>query len=150
MPPDPPSPPAFYYLSNFERALAWLVERYDDVLDAEEHAFVAAFGALPRASRALLVRMLMRKGPMFRASKLVYDEIGCPFAAAAPLVALGWIDPQPMLSLDALFALATHFPMRRRAARCARPTGSTRCARATTASAHGRNGCRRSTTACCV
>lgn len=112
MPPDPPSPPAFYYLSNFERALAWLVERYDDVLDAEEHAFVAAFGALPRASRALLVRMLMRKGPMFRASKLVYDEIGCPFAAAAPLVALGWIDPQPMLSLDALFALATKAELR--------------------------------------
>lgn len=112
MPPDPPSPPAFYYLSNFERALAWLVERYDDVLDAEEHAFVAAFGALPRASRALLVRMLMRKGPMFRASKLVYDEIGCPFAAAAPLVALGWIDPQPMLALDALFALATKAELR--------------------------------------
>lgn len=97
MPPDPPSPPAFYYLSNFERALAWLVERYDDVLDAEEHAFVAAFGALPRASRALLVRM---------------HEIGCPFAAAAPLVALGWIDPQPMLSLDALFALATKAELR--------------------------------------
>ncbi|KVK81791.1 VRR-NUC domain-containing protein [Burkholderia sp. MSMB1498] len=107
MPPDSSSPPAFYYLSNFERALAWLVERYDDVLDADERAFVAAFGALPRASRALLVRMLMRKGPVFRASKLVYDEIGCPRAAAAPLAELGWIDPEPPLALDELFALAT-------------------------------------------
>ncbi|KVE37829.1 VRR-NUC domain-containing protein [Burkholderia sp. BDU5] len=107
MPPDPSSPPAFYYLSNFERALAWLVERYDDVLDADEHAFVAAFCRLPRASRALLVRMLMRKGPIFRASKLAYDEIGCSLAAAAPLVELGWIDPEPALALDELFALAT-------------------------------------------
>ncbi|AOJ06958.1 VRR-NUC domain-containing protein [Burkholderia mayonis] len=107
MPPDPSSPPAFYYLSNFERALAWLVERYDDVLDADEHAFVAAFYRLPRASRALLVRMLMRKGPIFRASKLVYDEIGCSLAAAAPLVELGWIDREPALALDELFALAT-------------------------------------------
>ncbi|MBU9581805.1 VRR-NUC domain-containing protein [Burkholderia multivorans] len=107
MTPSSPQPPAFYYLTNFERALAWLGERYDDLLDAAEHAFLRHFATLPQASRALLVRMLMRNGPDFRASKLVYDEIGCPLDAAAPLVECGWVDPAPALTLDTLFALST-------------------------------------------
>ncbi|MFP3246302.1 MAG: VRR-NUC domain-containing protein [Paraburkholderia sp.] len=98
---------ALYYLLNFERALAWLAERYDDILGPDERRFLDAFRGLPQASRALLVRMLMRKGTLFRASRLTYDEIGCPLQAAAPLIALGWIDPAPYLSLDELFALAT-------------------------------------------
>ncbi|PRG08300.1 nuclease [Burkholderia ambifaria] len=107
MTPASPTPPAFYYLTNFERALAWLGERYDDLLDAHEHAFLRQFAQLPKASRALLVRMLMRTGSDFRASKLVYDEIGSTLDAAAPLVALGWVDPAPALTLDELFALST-------------------------------------------
>jgi hypothetical protein len=96
-----------YYLLNFERALAWLAERYDDLLDAHEHSFLRDFAALPQPSRALLVRMLMRKGTMFRASRLSYDEIGCPLQAIAPLAALGWVDAEPGLTLDDLFALTT-------------------------------------------
>lgn len=96
-----------YYLLNFERALAWLAVRYDDLLEAHEQAFFHAFAALPQASRALLVRMLMRKGALFRASRLSYDEIGCPLQAAAPMAALGWIDAEPPLTLDELFALST-------------------------------------------
>ncbi|OLL28534.1 nuclease [Burkholderia sp. SRS-W-2-2016] len=96
-----------YYLVNFERALAWLAARYDDLLDADEHAFLRTFAVLPQASRALLVRMLMREGTLFRASRLVYEEIGCPLQAAQPLTVHGWIDPEPPLSLDELFALST-------------------------------------------
>ncbi|WP_257804401.1 VRR-NUC domain-containing protein [Burkholderia glumae] len=114
MPPAVPAPHAFYYLDNFERALAWIAERYDDLLDAAEQAFLRGFAGLPRASRALLVRMLMRSGPWFRRSKLVYHEIGDAAAAAAPLVALGWIDAAPALALDAVFALATRPELARR------------------------------------
>jgi hypothetical protein len=96
-----------YYLLNFERALAWLAERYDDLLDAHEHGFLRDFAVLPQPSRALLVRMLMRKGTLFRASRLSYDEIGCPLQAVAPLAALGWVDTEPGLTLDDLFALTT-------------------------------------------
>ncbi|PQV55006.1 VRR-NUC domain-containing protein [Paraburkholderia sp. BL21I4N1] len=96
-----------YYLLNFERALAWLAERYDDLLDGEEQAFLRAFAALPQASRALLVRMLMRQGTLFRASRLTYHEIGCPLLAAEPMTALGWIDTEPGLTLENLFALTT-------------------------------------------
>ena len=102
-----PPPWALYYLLNFERALAWLTERYDDVLGPDERRFLSEFSHLPQASRALLVRMLMRKGKLFRASRLTYDEIGCPLLAAAPLIELGWIDATPHLSLDELFALVT-------------------------------------------
>ncbi|MGF6289547.1 VRR-NUC domain-containing protein [Paraburkholderia youngii] len=96
-----------YYLLNFERALAWLAARYDDLLDDEEHAFLNTFATLPQASRALLVRMLMRKGMLFRASRLVYEEIGCPLQAAMPMTVHRWIDTEPALSLDDLFALST-------------------------------------------
>lgn len=106
---DPARPPSarHYYLLNFERALSWLAERYDDVFGPDEHAFLNEFSRLPKASRALLVRMLMRKGALFRASRLSYEEIGCPLEAARPLVALGWLDAQPHLSLDELFGLTT-------------------------------------------
>ena len=101
---DAPPP---YYLQNFESALAWLAQRYDDLFDTNERAFLGEFAQLPMRSRALLVRMLMRKGPLFRASRLRYEEIGCPLQAATPLVTLGWIDPNPTLTIDELFALST-------------------------------------------
>lgn len=100
-------PDPFYYLGNFERALTWVSTRYDHLLDDAERRFAAQFPLLPQAARALLVRMVMRKGSLFRASKLVYPEIGCPRAAVLPLAELGWIDPDPALTLDELFALLT-------------------------------------------
>ncbi|MCG5077397.1 VRR-NUC domain-containing protein [Paraburkholderia tagetis] len=103
----PESPDPFYYLANFERALASLDARCADLFDDAERRFVQGFGALPRASRALFVRMLMRKGPVFRASKLDYAEIGCPRAAATPLVEARWLDAAPVLALDALAALVS-------------------------------------------
>ncbi len=101
--PVPPDP--FYYLANFRRALAWLALRSADLFDDAERAFVAQFDQVPRAAQALLVRMLMRRGPHFRTSRLQYDEIGCPREAAAPLVALGWLEADVSLELDELAAL---------------------------------------------
>lgn len=95
----------FYYLDNFHRVLACIGERYSDLLNDDEQAFMRHFSALPQASRALLVRMLMRKGEMFRASKLSYAEIGDPLRAADALVHLGWLDDRPLLPLETLFAL---------------------------------------------
>ena len=100
-----PHPRPFYYLENFQTALAWLRQRYDVLLNDEERAFMRAFEALPQASSALLVRMIMRKGGLFRTGKLEYAEIGCPRAAAAPLIELGWLDDQPLLGLAEVFGL---------------------------------------------
>jgi hypothetical protein len=100
-----PHPRPFYYLENFQTALGWLAQRYDDLLSSEERHFMAAFARLPTVSSALLVRMIMRKGDLFRSTKLDYDEIGCPHEAAAPLVQLGWLDDRPLLGLSELFSL---------------------------------------------
>jgi tetratricopeptide (TPR) repeat protein len=81
----------FYYLANFRRVLAWLEQRYLDVLEAEELSFIQRFETLPQPSQALLVRMIMRKGEMFRASRLDYAEIGCPKEAAHALLSSGYV-----------------------------------------------------------
>lgn len=93
----------FYYLNNFMQVLDWLEHRYADVLSDEEHRFINDFKDLPRESRALLVRMVMRKGVHFRASKLYYAEIGDIPSAAQPLLALGWLDDRQPLPVEALF-----------------------------------------------
>ena len=95
----------FYYLDNFQRVLDWIGERYADLLDETELAFLAAFPLLPQNARALFVRMVMRKGDLFRASKLIYAEIGCPVEAANLLLGTGWIERDPELTLDELFDL---------------------------------------------
>jgi hypothetical protein len=96
---------AFYYLDNFHQVLTWLGDRYDDLLTTEERDFITAFPSLPQPSRALLVRMVMRKGTLFRASKLTYAEIGSTHEAARPLASLGLIEEDPQLDLDQLFDL---------------------------------------------
>ncbi|WP_455824736.1 VRR-NUC domain-containing protein [Pseudomonas graminis] len=94
-----------YYLHNFRQVLHWLGQRYADLLDPDEQHFIQQFDRLPQASQALLVRMVMRKGAHFRAGKLNYLEIGCPHAAAEPLLELGWVDAQCLLAFDELFGL---------------------------------------------
>ena len=85
----------FYYLANFERALDWLQVRYADLLNAQETQFLERFRILDRDSRALLVRLLMRRGPLFRESKLRYEELDSIDQAVQPLIELGWIDADP-------------------------------------------------------
>ncbi|XKE45933.1 VRR-NUC domain-containing protein [Halomonas organivorans] len=92
----------FYYLANFQCVLDWVAARHDDLLDEPERAFLATFPTLPRAARALLVRMVMRKGEHFRTSRLAYDEIGDIEEALSPLVAAGWVEDAPALPVDEL------------------------------------------------
>ncbi|MBT2774147.1 VRR-NUC domain-containing protein, partial [Halomonas sp. ISL-60] len=93
----------FYYLTNFRFVVDWVGERHADLLSAGERDFLNQFDNLPRASQALLVRMVMRKGELFRLSKLSYAEIGDSATAMAPLIALEWVDDQPALGIDELF-----------------------------------------------
>ncbi|KAB0550608.1 VRR-NUC domain-containing protein [Pseudomonas argentinensis] len=97
--------PRFYYLHNFRKALAWIGERHADLLDDRERAFLQAFDALEWSAQALLVRMIMRKGTHFRASKLSYEEIGCCRRAAVALIANGWVREDAPLPLDELLSL---------------------------------------------
>ncbi|MGG2398197.1 VRR-NUC domain-containing protein [Pseudomonas sp. SH1-B] len=107
--------PELYYLANFRKALAWLDAHHHDLMDNAERAFVADFPQLSLPAQALLVRLVMRKGVHFRASKLRYAEIGDIPGAASPLLELGWLIDCAALTFDELGALllkdelATHF-----------------------------------------
>ncbi len=97
----------FYYLRNFERVLAVLDARYGALWSAEERRFVTGFATLPRASRALLVRMAIRAGDLFRAGDLVYAEIGDVGSALAPLLACGWAGQVTALPIARLIPVFT-------------------------------------------
>jgi hypothetical protein len=92
----------FYYLENFQRALGSLQGRYADLLSAEEQSFISAFQLVPQESAALLVRMLMRRGDLFRTSRLLYSEIGSADEAIPPLAQRGWVTVDPPLTLQEL------------------------------------------------
>lgn len=98
-------PPELYYLSNFRTALAWIGERYADLLSDEERAFIAQFAALDWPAQALLVRMIMRQGSHFRASKLQYVEIGDIDAAAQALLQSGWLSDRAPLATEEIASL---------------------------------------------
>src|SRR5688572_926875 len=97
----------FYYLENFERAIAWLASKYAGLLSDQEQAFVRTFSTLPLASRAVLVRLIMRRGPFFQASKIQYEEIGNLDEALGPLCECGWIDRDPRLTIAQVCSLLT-------------------------------------------
>src|SRR3984957_7170129 len=100
-------PDPFYYLSNFETVIAALNVQYADLWSGEEQQFLAVFQGLRKTSRAMLVRMVMREGVLFRASRLKYPEIGETAAAMAPLVKVGWVDDEPQLDVGELQRLIT-------------------------------------------
>lgn len=97
--------PELYYLANFRKALDWLDSHHRDLMDDAEQAFVDTLPRLPLPAQALLVRLVMRKGVHFRASKLSYAEIGEIAPAAAPLLELGWLIEDAELDFDSLGAL---------------------------------------------
>ena len=102
----PPLEP-FYYLKNFELVLATIHARYGDLLRDEELRFIAEFPQVPMASRALLTRMVMRRGDLFRVNALRYPEIGDTRAAVKPLVDAGWVCGDPQLDIAQLHGLLT-------------------------------------------
>jgi len=95
----------FYYLHNFRQVLLWVEQRYADLLDEQELAFIHTFSQLQAPAQALLVRMVMRKGELFRSDRLNYAEIGDTALALQPLRALGWVREPEQLALEQLFAL---------------------------------------------
>ena len=97
-----------YYLENMETVMAWVANHHSDLLSAPENARLREFFDLPRPARALLTRMVMRSGDLFRVDKLNYPELGSPESdALKALIAADWLDSAPLLMLDDLFRLFT-------------------------------------------
>ncbi|MGB2115016.1 MAG: VRR-NUC domain-containing protein [Marinobacter adhaerens] len=86
----------------------WVAEHHGDLLIEAESARLKNFCQLPIAARALLTRMIMRSGELFRVDKLNYPELPQPETeAVAELIAQQWLDPAPLLGLDEVFRLFT-------------------------------------------
>jgi hypothetical protein len=95
------------YLRNFKQATQWVVERNHDLLSESEWQFATQLETLPVPAQALLARLSMRRGDLFRRSKIQYAEIEPLASALDALIETGWIDPQPSLTLEEIFRLCT-------------------------------------------
>lgn len=102
-----PELPPFYYLHNFHQVVHWVQQYSQDLLEPEQLACGQAFLQASTPAQALLVRLLMRKGPLFRSDKLRYAEIPDLSAAAQELASGKLLQANPELDLDALFRLHT-------------------------------------------
>ena len=100
-------PNPWYYLDNFTYVIDWVDQRYEDALTPLEIGHIARLRRLPRHSLALLTRMIMRRGDLFRSGALHYEEIGDTLAAAAPLLEERFIEVPSTLALPEWFGLLT-------------------------------------------
>ncbi|KKB63666.1 hypothetical protein WM40_10050 [Robbsia andropogonis] len=71
-----------YYPYHFTCAIDWSVRRYQDLLDAREHAVIAALKILPVVFQALLIRRMTRRGRHFPSREHRYDEKRYPVDVA--------------------------------------------------------------------
>jgi hypothetical protein len=84
--------PVGYYLDNFQRIIDFVDSHYDDILNADEKGFSQSFRSLSVDARRLYVRLMSRKGPLFRSDTLVYSEIIDIEAAASELNQRGFLE----------------------------------------------------------
>lgn len=84
--------PVGYYRDNFLGLLEFVCQQYRDILTNDELAYTESFIDLSLAAQRLYVRLISRRGPLFRNDKLHYTEIIDLPAAAHELLAAGFID----------------------------------------------------------
>jgi len=99
--------PDNYYLDNFIRLVSHCQHHYGDLLPYSVHAQLQAFQRCDSRSQQLFVRLICRKGPLFRADKLDYPEIGPLQAAARELAEQQLLTINPALSLESFCSLLT-------------------------------------------
>lgn len=93
-----------YYLANFHRLAGFVIDTYRDILTPEERQWYASLCASSEPAQRLYIRLLTRKGSVFRQSRLRYPEIDSLRDAADELADRGLADiqapadPQVLLS----------------------------------------------------
>ncbi|MEM7350443.1 MAG: VRR-NUC domain-containing protein [Acidobacteriota bacterium] len=97
--------PEGYYVDNFEAILDTVEARYSDLLTQDELDFLATFAGLSIGAKRLYVRLLSRKGPLFRRDRLSYREIPQLDEALAELEAAVLSDRGAALEPEELLAL---------------------------------------------
>jgi DNA polymerase-3 subunit epsilon len=86
-----PTLPTFYYLDHFTEMLSSVADIYAAILSDEHHRFIARFCSLSKDGQCLLIRMVNRRGRVFRRDALRYAEISDIGAALDELRGGGYI-----------------------------------------------------------
>ncbi|MET3999379.1 VRR-NUC domain-containing protein [Marinobacterium sp. MBR-109] len=95
-----------YYLRNAEQVVRLCLSQYDDLLLQNEVQALERLLSLDLPARALLIRMVMRKGTLFRTDALQYEEVPDLDKEITALADAGLVQAQPRLSLEALCHLS--------------------------------------------
>jgi len=98
---------SFYYLDHFLLLLESVVHQYGELLTSTEKALIKTFKSLSTDAQALLVRLISRKGPLFRSDRLNYPELPKTKPLLAELTDSGLIRCNPTLPITDLLTLAT-------------------------------------------
>lgn len=94
-----------YYLRNVDTVVHWVCQHHADLLSPGEKAQLSEYHALPIPGRALLARMLLRKGEFFRSDTLCYSEIGDISKPLDSLVRAGMVNANPACDASTLHRL---------------------------------------------
>lgn len=98
--------PEDYYLANFHALASFVHQTYQDLLSESEAAWYASICDAPIEAQRLYIRLLTRKGSVFRSSKLQYPEVGCLADACEALATRALASCEPP-ALDVLVSLFT-------------------------------------------
>lgn len=120
-------PPPDYYRDNFLELLDFVMSRYRTALRPKDVDFAARFCACDINAQRLLVRLFMRKGPLFRVDHIDYDEIADTQTAITELVASGLMQRCPIVAADQVLSLLTRSELAETF-----PFASKRCGRSAT------------------
>jgi hypothetical protein len=116
-----PHPP--YYLNDFTTVIAGVRARYGDRLSVAEQDYLTRLDAVSQPARMLYARLVNRREPFFRVSRIDYPEIGDVAPAIEELAAGGFLvrqfgEPAPVQLLacftypELKAALRGHDPIR--------------------------------------
>lgn len=96
-----------YYLANFHSLAGFVQDNYRDMLTDVENRWYSQLCDCTIAAQQLYIRLLTRKGSIFRLSKLHYDEIPGLAEARLVLAEAGLSDNEPPTSLQTLLSAYT-------------------------------------------
>ncbi len=97
--------PQGYYRTNFIELVEHVFAVFEDLLSEDERALYHQFMDSSEPAQKLYVRMLTRKGNLFRLDKLVYQEIFDNAKAANELARCGLVVVNPDLGVGELLGL---------------------------------------------
>jgi len=89
--------PVNYYRDHLMQLLNTIHQRYADLLINTERQFIANWQQASEPAQRLLVRLYLRKGPLFFTEKLSYIEVPYILAALAELETLELIEYDPIV-----------------------------------------------------